>query len=207
MAQVIDIPNAIGSFDEWSLGAGASKLAALQTNDADTGYIVSLTNGQREQVTFPALPPNPIIISVAVFRATMRASAGSPTDSVFDGVSYQSVGSLTGSYLDYAINAASLVRDTLNGYESGVRVDTSGGNGSRCTYIVRDVTYSPSTGGFVFLLGLALPLLGANLMLSDMPGIARAVARAERGRIHIIQPHEYQRHLPEFKYYRWPRTA
>jgi hypothetical protein len=63
--------------------------------------------------------------------------------------------------------------------------------------------YLVGGGGFAFLVvGLIGALLGANLVLADMPGISREAAtrrlRPTEG-ISIIQPHEYAQALRELK--------
>src|SRR4051812_7012245 len=66
--------SAVSSPDGWSLGAGASKLAAVAADDADTSYIASgTTTNTQEQFAITNWPNNAadVITSVAV-RATCK---------------------------------------------------------------------------------------------------------------------------------------
>ncbi len=72
-------PNAVGNFDQWTLGAGADKLAAVSSDDGDSSYIKSSTQGQRQTYAFPGagVPTGSTINSVTLtVRARRAQSAG-----------------------------------------------------------------------------------------------------------------------------------
>lgn len=73
-------PTGTGNFDQWTLGAGASKVAAVAGDDGDTSYIWSSTVGNRQTFSFPGagVPAGYTIDSVKV-TVVPKKTSGSPT--------------------------------------------------------------------------------------------------------------------------------
>ncbi len=73
-------PNAVGNFDEWTLGAGADKVAAVSSNDGDTSYIKTSTQDYRQTFAFPgaSVPAGSTINSVTVKVVAKRTAGGGP---------------------------------------------------------------------------------------------------------------------------------
>lgn len=71
-------PNGVGNFDQWTLGAGANKVAAVSGNDGDTSYISEQTQYRRQTFSFPgaSLPAGSTINSVKITVVARRAQAG-----------------------------------------------------------------------------------------------------------------------------------
>ncbi|MEM2759881.1 MAG: hypothetical protein QXN83_00450 [Nitrososphaerales archaeon] len=71
-------PNAIGNFDQWTLGAGSTKVNAVNSNDGDTTYIATSTNNNRQTFGFEGanVPSGSIINSVTV--NVIARKTGSP---------------------------------------------------------------------------------------------------------------------------------
>jgi hypothetical protein len=89
----------------------------------------------------------------------------------------------------------------VNSLEAGVQGVSTGGS-YYCTKLFATGMYNTAGGGFAFLIvSLIGAMLGANLLLADMPAIAREVACARRPGtgISIIQPHEYAAALAELR--------
>jgi len=171
MPQVQDFPTGIGSIDGWGLGAGASKVAAVGTNDGDTSYIFSASNGANQRYTFANLPSDADSpVTSCKFGAVMRQVAGTPTGYIFNGTLNMSIGAVFSSYTFYEVNSDSLVKTTINGFESGVALTGLAGREVNCTLVYRITNYTvtpppavPSaSGGFIAFFSVLLPLLGVG---------------------------------------------
>jgi len=121
--------NGVGNFDQWTLGAGASKVAAVSSSDGDTSYINTATLENRQTFGFPgaAVPAGSTINSVTVSVQAKRNAAGGtnqynivaekgtgPTDVSDDSV-------LIGAGNNYATNSRTMA---TNPFTSAVWTDS-----------------------------------------------------------------------------------
>jgi len=203
MADITGVP-----YDQWTRTGGASKVDAMNTDDGDTSYLAPTAGGQLQcfNVAWPA--------DIAGVNSIKNAAKMSATDAGLHGIIgvrngsghtvYDTGGSMSGSYVLYTSTALSrpgggswTPTDCANGvtyYELGF---TTGGAGQlRCTYGYLILDYL-ATGGFMVLLtSFLLPLIGAGLMLSDMPGLNRELAR----RSHSLTGGRQEYHLRADEY-------
>ncbi len=194
--------------DQWSV-AGGGKVGAINTNDDDTQYIFDGTNGHKQcyNVTWPT--DVGAVNSIKIFERVRQTGpdaihiAGGVRNA--GGETNYDPGVLPTNYTNYTSGALARpgggtwgTADCNNGVTYMQFSLGSGGAGNgRATWGYLILDYEPPGGGFAFLIvSLVGAMLGANLALADMPGIAREVAR---DRISIIQPHEYERALAELR--------
>lgn len=197
-----DSPIGVGATNGWGLYGplATDKLQAVRSNDGDSSVIYGVSGGRltRQLYTFPLLADvtSPVTAASVSFSAKKYANGGGAQ--CFYGVwnsvrmannrfgllnsnSYVSTGdSASGSGLDLA---------AVNG-QHGVEVTAAGGPRNPVevwvTHLYRTVTFefaaTSGAGDFAYLIGsLVGALLGSNVLLRDMPGIARAMARTWRG--------------------------
>lgn len=203
------------SIDQWLLGAGASKVAAVQTNDGDTSYIRSGTtnNGQQFNVAWPTG-------IAAVNSLTAKGYAKYVTTSGWhSGVGCYLAGVGADISNDVLTNAYALYTRTCvrpgggswsaSDCRSGVTYlyvstyTSPGGGNVYCTQLWFTLDYTPASGGFNFIIGSLIgPLLGSALLLSQMPEIRAAYNRAAiRARIHSrMMPSDDQAAFNDLKY-------
>lgn len=195
MPTVIDVPNAQGADTAWT-----GTYADVTSDDGDTTNVNTSTLGARESWTFPALPTGILTpVNSASFKAKARSVGGTPTLSILNGSAYTSVGAITTSYVTYSVPAASLVVATLQAYASGVE-NTSGGGPINVSYAYREADVSYPPGGFTFLLGQLMPLIGAGLSWMQFRAALRLAAR------HMtFREDEMRVFWREFVAYRHPR--
>lgn len=198
-------PVAVGNYDAWTLGAGGSKVIAVDPpDDDDTTYISNITDNNRQSFTVDQLSGAASIQTHAV-KGRVRSESGTPNFALFirrSGVDTDGTGTApTTSYVDYTatdLGGGTPTPDEVNATEIGIR-DTSGANVLRCTTLKWEVTYTPSGGGFaafaaVFLAGL----LGAGIILTEATRIADEIYRRSSGNLRIT-PAEYARLYHEIK--------
>ena len=191
------------------VGAGTAH-GCLSTDDADTTYIWADTTPQYQDVKTSLWPSaiglvNSIKVTAKIRDATDPVSVDAGIENAGGATTNNFV--TTGGYVLETTaalarpgggiwTAADCARDTTWWHIKCV----NGANPDRmprCTYGYIILDYTPRGGGFAFLIvSLVGAMLGANLMLSDMPGIAREVAREG---ISIIQPSEFSRCLAELR--------
>ena len=208
-------PTVQGTDSDWLLGAGASKPAAVGTNDADTSYIVTTTAGAiKETYEFDNLPVSALSVSLVVESVVNRSSAAVNGPSglrIREGATGLDGGSLLGgasystSTYTWASNAiaAAWTPALVNSAQWGVHGDMDVGEESnlRVTQIFVDVTWVTKPPGLVFLIGQWLgPLVGVGL--AEMQRLATELYRRSGSR---IAPDEYELAWREMREYRAPR--
>lgn len=218
MPAISDAPTGVGADNAWPLGAGATKQAAVATNDGGTSYIYGVSATQLKQTfTFPAVPSGAVdpFNSVILYGYWNRAVLGSSQvfnaiyNAVVDGTNQN--GSLTtGAYVIinpfYTATAGAQRSHAQAGGSHGMSM--SGGTSYEvyCTQFLRFIDYTLAAGGFVWLLSL-VGSIGANLMLHEMPQLAAYLrgVRDEGGRRqHTLHPHELVAAWREWRDYRHP---
>jgi len=207
-----------GTDTAWTkVGAASSKWeSVLDTTDGN--YISSGTATQKQTFVLENLPAGAVLVigDVNAFVRAEESSASAGTSrAIFrkSGGTYVNATSYnpTGSWADYATNTLIgpwTVAD-INAGEIGVEYVTNpGGVNSEVTRLYLEGTYQASGINLApLVMCLVGSMLGTNLMLSDMPGIAREVALRKlpgEGRT-IIQPDEYADTLRVLKEWRHRR--
>lgn len=204
---------AIGSLDQQGLGAGASKEAAVATNDGDTSYLLASTDAY--QLFVPAIPGDLREITAhtvgVVFR---RATAWDGTTVTgytrlkIGASSYQGAGLSVTTNLSYqltsdtGLGSATIARADALTCEFGSRLTGGGGRILRGTHYYWDITYNVFGGGFISLLG-ALGPLGAAITREMIAGLAREVYTRTGT---LILPREYAAAFAEWRAYRRPHS-
>ena len=167
----IDVTAVSSTYNAWTLGAGADKVVAVQTNDSDTTYITSSTAAQRQAYTLQAKPAMAALNQV---DTSSRARKTGGVDEQYQNFirlggtdSDGSANSPTGSYALLTTSAwsrpgggswAPVDLDTL---EIGNRRGVANGGEIRVTEKYCTVDYTAPAGGFNWLLTCWLPPLVA----------------------------------------------
>lgn len=199
MPVVNDAPTGIGAQDGWPMypsGAKPTKMAAVETNDADLSVLYGVSSGAvvRQLFTFPTLagvadPVNALSLTAIarmyspgsgarVVNLEINSTAGATNFSA----------TLLGAAPNYRTctqAAAGLALATANG-EHGIRMSATGGMEIWCTQLYRTTDYTELPPGsssidFVFIVGALGPWIGVGLLLREMPRMARALSRVWRG--------------------------
>ncbi|MEI6288629.1 MAG: DUF5011 domain-containing protein [bacterium] len=160
-------PSGVGNFDDWDLGAGATKVLAVGSSDAtDVSYIATTTDGKAQTFTMPGagLPTGSVINSITLnvisrvspgsFGINLRLEKGTTSPDISD----DSIHTLTGSYVTYsrvlAINPFTGLAWTLAEVNSwttnfGVQYTPCVGPGDMIyiTQVSVDIDYTPDTAG------------------------------------------------------------
>lgn len=162
-------PSAVGNFDQWTLGAGTSKVTAVSSNDGDASYIKTSTQGYRQTFAFPgaSVPAGSTINSVTVKVVARRTTGGiNQIDLVAEkgtGTSDISDGSILGVGATYAGKTRTMLTNPFTasawtvsevnswttggqGIRFGVRLDETT-NEVRVTQISVVVDYTPDVTG------------------------------------------------------------
>lgn len=188
MATIIDIPDAAGTWTEWT-----GSYVDLQTDNGDVSCAFTDTTNARITCNFPDLPAGILDpVNSCYFVCKMRATSGSPTANLWNGTSWIGpTATLGGGYADYAQLAASMVVATLQAYEGGAQRNSFGvGNNINFTYLTRqaDVSYPP--GGFSYLIGslLAGLSIGATLTFREFTAALSTFGRGMGRRWKFTRP-------------------
>jgi len=190
----IDYPIGIGSQSDWHLGAGASKIEAVATDDGDASFLTAYSGGRvnSQYFTFPPLVGVADPVAAAGLGLGARKSVnGSGGQSFF----FVWNGSVVGSNLwanlptDYSYIAIPYSAGTptvaaTNG-EHGFYMSAAGGpeGGAEIwvTWFRREVTFeftAVDSDGFAYLAGQWLvAALGVGLLMREMPKVARFLSQ------------------------------
>jgi len=208
-------PNAPGTYAVWSVSAGTTWAALAAVGDP---YIYR--NGSALDYSNAALSDLPAdagaIDGLVTHYSRVRLEAGSGGATVYPTIRYAGANyegtvinpPANDAYAYYSRTYANLGGTAftpliLNACEAGVYGNESTGFRVDVDYVVLTGNYSPAAGGFAFLIASVIPfLLGANLLLSDLPGIAREVAsrrHLDGGAFCRILPAEYARAYRELR--------
>lgn len=188
-------PTTVGSVDAWTLGAGATKPIACQSDDGDTSYITA-SSAANEAFNMDPLPADAVAINgnVITIAKARNTSAGSITViQRYSGANNSSGGlATTGSYADYQVSSATAPGGAgwtpaiVNATEA--RVDWVSGN-QRVTLMRHVVDYQASARGFAFNVASFLgPLVAVGL--HEIPRLAEYIRQLTRGNFRI-KPDEY----------------
>lgn len=211
------LPTVVGAYDAWTLGAGASKPIACQSNDGDGSYITSDHVVTRNQTfAMDDLPSDAVGVTTVDHVRSRRATSATVFNDAYmvrlSGV--DQVGTATSPGTGYVITTepaigrpgggAWSVAD-VNALEAGGQSVTSGDpNEKRYSLVRLDVTYVPAAGGFCDFIGSLIGPTVAGLMLREMPHVARAAWLASRGRW-LLLPREYAAAFRELRDGRFAR--
>lgn len=187
-------PLATGTFNAWGLGAGATKMAAVDTGDPvshddDTTYITNNETNNRQSFTLTPIPVAGIVNTVSM-ASRARVTSLVAGNSMDDGVN---IGATVVSANTYALAATAYVTMGPTGVarpgggawqgadlyvlEMNIRASAGAATVFRGTSLWVVVDYLPPAGGFAFLLSGLLPLIGGGLLLAEMPRLRAMVNR------------------------------
>lgn len=207
-------PNAVGTYAAWTNSGGVDALESVSdATDAHFIYVPAGAGPIRHSFGLANLPAEArVVVPPVVLYSRWDGAIGGMEDcwSFFrsGGVDSDSVVAHTkdAAWHDFNNNFAvspsgGWTPAILNATEIGV-MGTSTATALTMTKLQATGNYTTGGGGFAFLVvSLVGAMLGANLALADMPGIAREVARTHRPGegISIIQVHEYEAALRELR--------
>lgn len=207
-------------YDQWNLAVGATKVAAVASNDGDTTYLNSGASNTRQcfNLSWPTDigTVNSLVANAYMKYATdpawqagvgVRNSAGEDTSTT----------SLTSSYALYSRTCSKPGGGSWSAADcaSGVtwiqiRNYTSPGGGHvRCTYVYLTLDYTQPAGCFIPIWSFLLPFLGAGIELANLPALARVLrCREVRPGIRTwFRPDEYAEALRVYREWRRPAFA
>jgi len=203
-----DVPTNTGAQAAWKLTGAASKPLAVATNDGDSSVIWASSGGMdlREAMQFPVLAGIADPVTSASLSAVTReyAPGGGGRyfraiwNSILIDVNRQAeVHAARPNYVTVTYSAAGgeLALAAVNG-EHGWAFQGGGGPSDKSeywiTHLYRTVKFSYTAGNageFAYMIGsIAAAFIGANLLLRDMPALARLLARRAG---YLIRPDEY----------------
>lgn len=226
-----DLP---ASTDDWTLGAGANKNVACQvgggragpaTHDDSSSYISrgTTTGNQALNIDWPGPMASYDGVLTANYRDATNGTAVTRSmvmiSSGAAGTAFLSVNNNSGIYVDHGpqdISVAATYRPGGGSWQVSdfaddktifVRMSQDGGTGTVfVTSVWGTISFTPTSGGFAFLLGVAglLPVLGA---LTDMGHFTRYLAWRRRfhPRHTILTGAEVEQAWREIRAYRHPR--
>lgn len=203
-----------GRYSNWTLGAGASRLAAIQADDGDTSYITSSgVAGEYHSAAFDALPSHIVSVNSIQIGAVLKRISGGTVGAVgmYPGSVadfWTSIPTVATAYTLYqdsnrAVNPATSNPWSIseaNAVQAQVNNDNSSGSTVRCTMLFSDVDVLIHESGFACLVG---GLVGAALGLAEMSGLARALYRRAGA---LITPEEYVSAWRDIRAHRYPVT-
>ena len=209
-------PLANGSDNNWVLGVGASKVAAVDTGDPVTHddnstYISNSQVNNRQSFTLTPVPSIGVVNSVSVGSRMNAASASgnSGENYVYLSGSRTNGTSFTfdGTWRTQA--AASVSRpgggswapDDIPSTQMGVRYSAGAPASCKVTSIWVVLDYYPPSGGFFFLLASWLPPVAGALDLAHMPRVAGELYRRTGT---LLSPAEYGPAFREWNAWRRP---
>lgn len=195
MPQTTHLPVAQGAATGWTLGAGASKPVAVQSDDGDTTYNLQTgTTPLAESYSVDALPGGVAAISQVDVHSKARRATGGTTfhrnEWNINGASTQ-VGTCTDPTAAYTlISSLNVARPgggafqitDFNGLTSGFQTgygscNTGTADETRCTRAHVVTTWTPAAGSYTWLLQCWLPPLIAvashGLLRSELAKILR----------------------------------
>lgn len=217
-----DTPSGLGATDDWGLwGSAANKMLAVATDDGDTSVIYASSGGALviQLFTFPQLLGVADPVNAASLTAVTRqylVGAGGRGYSIYWNSTQIAVNraaevdAVAPAYLSVTYNAAgaTLGLAVVNG-QHGAGFTAAGGPSNKAEYWVThlyrtvDYTFSAgSAGEFAHLIGSLIgPLIGAGLLLRDMPALSRRLGRIR------LRPDEYEAAWRDWQAYKHPVMA
>ena len=212
------LPNAVGTNNGWTLGAGASKVAAVSVNDDGTTYIngdyatagaVAFQSFKIGYPGFVALAANPVSVGCRVKYPLWGGAAdgvrwnvylsGARTRNGPSGVDIPAYADL-GPTVTARPGGGSYTIADLPNLEAEVEVPvTTIVTTCDCTFLYLDIDGTLPQQGYSFLVS---SLVGGALGLSEMARLARYVYRKSGS---LIRPAEYLEAWRDIREHRHPR--
>lgn len=202
---------AVGTYDAWTLAAGANKVVAVDsgdpvTHDDATTNISDFTVNDKESYTVLSAG-SPAMGAISAISIGVRSNDNTALATIgafvrvngVDGVELQFVSTGTGVYTtrnlanplksgSVPVQGSDVQYSNLN-FQVCVRFVTPGGATHTISTLWMDLTFVPPSGGFAALVIQWLgPLVAVGL--HEIPKIAQAIHRKTRGDL-LIQPSEY----------------
>lgn len=217
MAVVRALPRSIGAYhDNWTLGAGANKVVAVQTDDGDTSYIFD--TGANDEQSFNMDLVAGFFFSVSTITMGFKGrgtTTGTQPYSLFGtrnsatndyfGTGAQPVGyTLTTAARATKPTGGAWTPAILDATEAIIFAQTPDDSPTFfCTWIYWDVTGVPFAGGIAQLIASLGPLVAVGL--HEMPKLIRHLYRVSSPRRVLIEPHEVTLAWREMREDRHPR--
>ena len=156
-----------------------SVLSDIQTNDADTAYVLSLQNENRSgKFSHTSLPASASSVSAGTVYALERESRNNTGQcNIWDGVGWTGLQDINASWAYYyaSWNASLMTVALVNATDIGCSCKGGAGEDARCTYHFLRVTYEEGGPWFQVLSSLIGPaLLGAQLTLPIICSAAKS---------------------------------
>lgn len=201
------VPTAVGTFDQWSLFAGADRVTAVQTDDGLTSYLrCDAFAGPNQSWAVQDLPAWARIVQKV--QTVFSMSGGTASD-------FNAFIRYNGTNSSFSVHTPStnfaLFTDTWDPPGGGnwtpaidnateVCLNASPSDeGANCTYASLRTTWQATPGFFSFCIPLLLGgAVGAAVGLHELPAIAREIHRLTRGRLRIL-PEEYREACEELR--------
>lgn len=212
-----DAPTGIGTEQDWQIGAGASKVEAVRTNDGDTSFLYAYSGGRVNSIlfTFPTIIGAVSPVTAATLGLWARKHInGSGGQSLFFKWNGAVVGSnqwaslpTDYSYIGLPYNAGTPTVAEANGphgFYMSAAGGPAGGTEIWTTMFSRAVSFdldAIDSTGFNFLVGSIMASIGANLLMRDMGGVLKALRRKGLQ----IYPHEVKETFRRLRGMTFPR--
>ena len=205
------LPTAQGSSNAWTLIVGSSKWNAMRSSDGADTHIRSESTGLSDTYVMEDLPGEAAgIVGNPTHSIQAQDTFATGAISVVHVLTGFSLGTSTllASYslVTQAVTGATVA--LLNAAQAGL-TSSGGGQPSRinASQVYVGGEYDVATSGFVMILCGIAGLIGAGVLLSEMPALARAASRVSPVGIckSLILPHEYAPALGAWRAYRHPR--
>jgi len=176
---VTDHPSAEGSVSNWGLAAGASKVAAVATNDGDTSYIFKTgVPAVAQRFLFPAVPDD---AESPLVQATIEAQARRGTDDVTFYLDWDSASdggrAILMTYALYTRTISAPTKAAANREHGVTHAGPFSTSESKVTELYRTIDVVFANKAFILIMDLLAPLIGVGLTLAQMPALAREIDR------------------------------
>lgn len=167
---------------DWALGAGASKVAAVGSNDGDTSYIYK--DGippVAQRFLFPAVPADAEspLVQATILAVAMYFTAGNPVTLYldWDGASDAGRSILLNTYDAYERVISAPTKAAANGEHGVTHAASNAGAETHVTEVYRTMDVVFANKAFILIMDLVAPLIGAGLTIGQMPALARELDR------------------------------
>ena len=208
----VDVPNGIGAENDWGLyGTAPNKIAAVASDNGDTDVIYGFSHGRNVIQLYTFSPLLGVTDHVTAASISCRVREYQPGNASRSFHMYWN-SALVGANLSAAIHAPGAGYTTqtyaaggaalaaVNG-EHGVYMNGTSGTGWEVwvTHVYRTVNFDYSGAaisadvGFSHLISSIAAMIGANLLLRDMPRLSKALGNVR------LRPDEYEPALRAWK--------
>jgi hypothetical protein len=194
------------------LSGGATLHACIATQDADTTYAhCNVSEDRNGTCTNSQMPADAALVSAATNYGFFKCDGpgGDVYAYVHIGTGWSSAIASNETNYTYRSQAHSSGRLTvayMNSDPVGVRCDSNGARGLRCTYAYRTVTYTQSGGEFYLIPSLVWPVMfGASMLFREFTTALDMAAAFIPGRTSVrYTPQETIQLWKSYQEYKFP---